>query len=64
MNEWNLELIDLLYDFVEKYKIEPITLINFLQWFIFCHLKTSLDEEDVREICRRLYGLILEHIKA
>ena len=63
MADWDEELVSFLYDFKDKYNIKAIELVNFLQTFIFCHIKDTLDEEDIREICKRMYGGILEHKK-
>lgn len=62
--EWDYELVEILYDFKEKYNIKPIDLINFLQTFVVCHIRDTVDEEDVREICRRMYKGILESKKS
>lgn len=61
--DWAKELVNLLYDFKNKYNIDVVDLLNFLQTFVFAHVNDSLDEEQIIDIARRMYAGILEQTK-
>lgn len=54
-DQWNCKLFNLLYNFKEEYEIPGGELLSALQNFIVFHVKETLDEEEIRDLCREIY---------